>query len=77
MYKIDFNDLLFLDVLVIVYMDIKSLYVFLVKDLIYVLEDKYGVDFDWWLLIFDILSYFGNVKVGEGGKVLEGDCFFW
>jgi len=54
---------------VIVYIDYKSPYAFIAKDLTYALSDKLGVEFDWRPLTLDIPSYLGSAKLDKAGKV--------
>lgn len=57
------------DAPVIVYIDYKSPYAFVAKDLTYALADKLGVDFDWRPITLDINSYLGSAKLDKKGKV--------
>lgn len=54
---------------VIVYIDYKSPYAFVAKDLTYALSDKLGIEFDWRPVTLDIPSYLGSAKLNKSGKV--------
>lgn len=54
---------------VIVYIDYKSPYAFVAKDLTYALSDKLGIEFDWRPVTLDIPSYLGSAKLDKTGKV--------
>lgn len=54
---------------VIVYIDYKSPYAFVAKDLTYALSDKLGIAFDWRPVTLDIPSYLGSAKLNKAGKV--------
>ena len=53
-----------------VYSDYKSPYAYLVKDLVYALEQETGATFDWQPYTLDIPSYLGDAKVDEVGNVV-------
>jgi 2-hydroxychromene-2-carboxylate isomerase len=55
------------------YIDYKSPYAYLAKDLAYRLEDDTGVAIDWLPYILDIPAYLGSAKVDADGRVLEQD----
>lgn len=54
-----------------VYIDYKSPYAYLAKDLAYELERDTGVVLDWLPYTLDIPSYLGSAKVDASGNVLE------
>ena len=54
-----------------VYMDYKSPYAYLAKDLAYELERDFDVRLDWRPYVLDIPSYLGDAKVDEDGTVLS------
>jgi len=54
-----------------VYIDYKSPYAFLAKDLIYQLADQTGVELDWLPYTLDIPSYLGSAEVDEAGQVIR------
>jgi 2-hydroxychromene-2-carboxylate isomerase len=58
---------------VIAYMDYKSPYAYLAKDLTYELERNCPVRIDWRPYILDIPSYLGSARVDDAGHVLEQD----
>lgn len=53
------------------YIDYKSPYAYLAKDLAYGLERDTGVAIDWLPYVLDIPAYLGSAKVDARGKVLE------
>ena len=55
----------------IVYVDYKSPYAYLAKDLTYELADELGFQIDWRPLTLDIPSYLGSAKLDARGKVAE------
>lgn len=55
------------------YIDYKSPYAYLAKDLAYRLEDDTGVEIDWLPYILDIPAYLGSARVDAEGRVLEQD----
>lgn len=54
-----------------VYLDYKSPYAYLAKDLVYELERDTGVAVDWLPYTLDIPAYLGSAKVDARGAVLE------
>lgn len=54
-----------------VYMDYKSPYAYLAKDLVYGLERETGAAVDWLPYTLDIPSYLGSARVDAAGAVLE------
>src|SRR5262245_48417174 len=55
------------------YVDYKSPYAYLAKDLAYRLEAETGASIDWLPYILDIPAYLGSAKVDGEGRVLEQD----
>lgn len=53
-----------------VYSDYKSPYAYLVKDLVYEIEQQTSATFDWLPYTLDIPSYLGDAKVDEDGNVV-------
>lgn len=53
------------------YIDYKSPYAYLAKDLAYGLERDTGVAIDWLPYVLDIPAYLGSAKVDAQGNVLE------
>ena len=53
------------------YIDYKSPYAYLAKDLAYRLEEDTGVAIDWLPYVLDIPAYLGSAKVDANGRVLE------
>ena len=53
------------------YIDYKSPYAFLAKDLAYELETECGIAFNWLPYTLDIPNFLGNARVAEDGTVLE------
>jgi 2-hydroxychromene-2-carboxylate isomerase len=53
------------------YIDYKSPYAYLAKDLAYELEGDFGVQVDWLPYVLDIPSFLGSARVDESGKVIE------
>src|SRR6185503_6945576 len=53
------------------YIDYKSPYAYLAKDLAYDLERDTGVAIDWLPYTLDIPAYLGSAKVDASGAVLE------
>lgn len=53
------------------YIDYKSPYAYLAKDLAYRLEQDTGVAIDWLPYVLDIPAYLGSAKVDANGRVLE------
>src|SRR5215813_15432969 len=56
---------------VAVYIDFKSPYAFLAKDLAYDLERNFPIRIDWLPYVLDIPSFLGSAKLGPDGKVIE------
>ncbi len=55
------------------YVDYKSPYAYLAKDLAYRLEAETGASIDWLPYVLDIPAYLGSAKVDGGGRVVEQD----
>jgi len=53
------------------YIDYKSPYAYLAKDLAYELEGDFGVEVDWLPYVLDIPSFLGSARVDGSGKVIE------
>jgi 2-hydroxychromene-2-carboxylate isomerase len=58
---------------VTVYIDYKSPYAYLAKDLVYNLEREFPVHIDWLPYTLDIPSFLGSARVDETGRVVEED----
>jgi 2-hydroxychromene-2-carboxylate isomerase len=56
---------------VTVYIDYKSPYAYLAKDLVYELERDCAVRIDWLPYILDIPSFLGSARLDEKGRVVE------
>ncbi len=56
---------------VTVYIDYKSPYAYLAKDLVYELERDFAVHIDWLPYILDIPSFLGSARLDEQGRVIE------
>src|SRR5438445_9768802 len=56
---------------VTVYIDYKSPYAYLAKDLAYELERDFAVRVDWLPYVLDIRSFLGSARVDDSGRVLE------
>src|SRR5438067_13537449 len=56
---------------VTVYIDYKSPYAYLAKDLIYQLEADLDVEIDWLPYILDIPSFLGSATLDANGRVIE------
>jgi 2-hydroxychromene-2-carboxylate isomerase len=54
-----------------VYIDYKSPYAFLAKDLVYGLERDLGIDVDWLPYVLDIPSFLGSAWLDAAGRVVE------
>jgi 2-hydroxychromene-2-carboxylate isomerase len=54
-----------------VYIDYKSPYAYLAKDLVYALERDFPVDIDWQPYRLDIPSFLGSARVDDSGRVIE------
>ena len=53
------------------YIDYKSPYAYLAKDLAYELEREFPVRVDWLPYVLDIPSFLGSAQVDDSGKVIE------
>src|SRR6516162_2725502 len=53
------------------YIDYKSPYAYLAKDLAYGLERDFAVRVDWLPYLLDIPSFLGSAQVDDSGKVIE------
>jgi 2-hydroxychromene-2-carboxylate isomerase len=53
------------------YIDYKSPYAYLAKDLAYELERDFPVHVDWLPYVLDIPSFLGSAQVDDSGKVIE------
>ena len=53
------------------YIDYKSPYAYLAKDLAYQLERDFGVEVDWLPYVLDIPSFLGSARVDDSGRVIE------
>lgn len=56
---------------VTVYIDFKSPYAYLAKDLAYELERDFPVRLDWLPYVLDIPSFLGSARLDENGRVVE------
>jgi 2-hydroxychromene-2-carboxylate isomerase len=56
---------------VTVYIDYKSPYAYLAKDLAYELERDYRVRLDWLPYVLDIPSFLGSARIDADGRVVE------
>jgi 2-hydroxychromene-2-carboxylate isomerase len=56
---------------VAVYIDYKSPYAYLAKDLVYELERGFPVRIDWLPYRLDIPSFLGSAKLDDNGRVIE------
>ena len=56
---------------VAVYIDYKSPYAYLAKDLVYELERDFPVRIDWLPYKLDIPSFLGSAKLDDDGRVIE------
>jgi len=56
---------------VTVYIDYKSPYAYLAKDLVYELERDFPVRIDWLPYILDIPSFLGSAKLDADGRIVE------
>ena len=54
-----------------VYIDYKSPYAYLAKDLVYALERDFAVRVDWLPYILDIPSFLGSARLDADGRVIE------
>jgi 2-hydroxychromene-2-carboxylate isomerase len=53
------------------YIDYKSPYAYLAKDLAYELEREFPVHVDWLPYVLDIPSFLGSARVDDSGRVIE------
>jgi hypothetical protein len=53
------------------YIDYKSPYAYLAKDLAYGLERDFAVRVDWLPYVLDIPSFLGSARVDDSGRVIE------
>jgi 2-hydroxychromene-2-carboxylate isomerase len=53
------------------YIDYKSPYAYLAKDLAYEIEREFPVRFDWLPYVLDIPSFLGSARVDDSGRVIE------
>jgi 2-hydroxychromene-2-carboxylate isomerase len=56
---------------VTVYIDYKSPYAYLAKDLVYELERDFAVRIDWLPYVLDIPSFLGSARVDDAGRVID------
>jgi 2-hydroxychromene-2-carboxylate isomerase len=56
---------------VTVYIDYKSPYAYLAKDLVYELERDFAVRVDWLPYVLDIPSFLGSARVDDAGRVID------
>ena len=56
---------------VTVYIDYKSPYAYLAKDLVYGLERDCGVRIDWLPYDLDLANFMGSARVDDSGRVIE------
>jgi len=56
---------------VTVYIDYKSPYAYLAKDLVYELARDFAVRVDWLPYVLDIPSFLGSARLDEDGRVVE------
>lgn len=56
---------------VTVYIDYKSPYAYLAKDLVYQLERDFAVHIDWLPYVLDIPSFLGSARLDDEGRVIE------
>ena len=54
-----------------VYIDFKSPYAYLAKDLAYELEGAFPVRLDWLPYVLDIPSFLGSARLDKAGQVIE------
>jgi 2-hydroxychromene-2-carboxylate isomerase len=54
-----------------VFIDFKSPYAFIAKDLTFALESEFDIEIDWYPLTLNIGSYLGTAKKNDAGKVVE------
>jgi len=56
---------------VTVYIDYKSPYAYLAKDLVYELERDFAVRIDWLPYVLDIPSFLGSARLDDAGRVID------
>src|SRR5579863_7467847 len=56
---------------VTVFIDYKSPYAYLAKDLVYDLERDFPVQIDWLPYVLDIPSFLGSARLDDNGRVIE------
>ena len=56
---------------VTVYIDYKSPYAYLAKELVYELERDFAVHIDWLPYVLDIPSFLGSATLDDNGRVIE------
>src|SRR5436853_7395132 len=56
---------------VAVYVDYKSPYAYLAKDLVYELQRDFPVRIDWLPYRLDIPSFLGSARLDDSGRVIE------
>ncbi len=56
---------------VTVYIDYKSPYAYLAKDLVYELARDFAVRVDWLPYVLDIPSFLGSARLDDNGRVVE------
>lgn len=54
-----------------VYIDYKSPYAYLAKDLVYALQDDFTAEIDWLPYVLDIPSFLGSATLDPDGRVIE------
>ena len=54
-----------------VYIDYKSPYAFLAKDLVYEIERDFPVRLDWLPYVLDIPSFLGSARLDDEGRIIE------
>jgi len=54
-----------------VYIDYKSPYAYLAKDLVYELQRDFAVRIDWLPYVLDIPSFLGSARLDDKGQVIE------
>ena len=59
--------------IIVVYIDYKSPYAYLAKNLVYELERDFPVTVDWLPYTLDIPSFLGSARVDEHGNVIESN----
>ena len=56
---------------VTVYIDYKSPYAYLAKDLVYEIERDFAAEIDWLPYVLDIPSFLGSARLDDAGRVVE------